>query len=260
MPGPPIDQDGSPVYRAPDLWAQSTPGPSYGYTADEAEKMSTSAYLPLPGGGYDFSEITYDAIVNGTRYGQAQEWQKLLAINGYLSGKYTRGTWDEKSKDALLRAMYVANSNKRFLTEMLLQGARLANKEDPQANEYTGPVTTTTTNENTYVSSRPTARAALTAALTEELGRAPYRRDVDRFLNALNKAERANPTITTTVSTTDPNPKDHTVDVTTTTTTEESKVDPQARAERFAEKLDPKEARRYQTGNYYEVIASMLGM
>jgi len=238
---------------------EQVPVPEYfGYSEDEASKMSTSAYLP-GGPGYDFAEITYWGIVNGTDKGATAQWQRLLAANGYISGKYTRGTWDEKSKEGLLQAMYVANSNNKYLGEMLATGARKANREDG-GNEYTGPTTTTTTSENTYVSSRATARASLTAALTQELGRAPYRRDVDRFLNALNKAERANPTVTTTTSTTTPNPKNHTVDVQTSTTTEESKVDPAAKAERFAEKLDPKEARRYQTGNYYEVIASMLGL
>ena len=79
------------------------------------------------------------------------------------------------------------------------------------------------------------------------------------FLKGLNQREENNPTTTTTTTTTKPDGK-HDTTVDSTSRTEEPNTNPTAMAERFAENVDPKEAKRYQTGNYYGVLEQMLGV
>jgi hypothetical protein len=245
----------------PDLWTNVKPPTAPWITQSDRKGLSTQAYEWAPGTPDGYVTLDYKSIVEGTTPEQTYLWQKALESSGALTGGYARGTWDPKSKTALLKAMYTANKARMALSDMLGQSQMFKNAEDGGSQErYTGPTTTTSTNTSINLTARPTARAVLTAALQNELGREPSRREVDDFLRGLNIAERKNPSESTTTTTTDPDPKSHTVESSSTTTSKESKVNPSARAENFAEQVDPREAKRYQTGNYYAVIANMLGV
>lgn len=259
MPAPPTAPGYagvSPAQDRPDyepqigLWTQVAP-------ASGEAKQSTVAWIAGSN-----APISINRIIAGTNPADTLYYQQLLEANGFLGGSYSKGNWDPASREALRMAMWAANRDKTPLDEYLGTGAFYDKQFGPngQPAPYTGPTTTTQTSESTNLSSRPTARAVLAGALATEMGREPSRAEVDAFLTGLNMAEKKNPTITTTTTTSDPNPKDHTVAVTSSSTTEQSDVDPAAKARNYAKDLDPQEAKRYQEGNYYGLIAQMLGV
>lgn len=192
-------------------------------------------------------------------------WQQMLQANGLLASTgYSRGNWDDPTREALMKAMYQANKAKMPLQAWLQRGALLnpdyVNGTGSYAGAtYNGPVTTTQTSSSINLTSRGTARLILAQALAQELGREPSPNEVSDFLKGLNQREENNPSVTTTTTTTKPDGK-HDTSVTSTSRTKEPNTNPTAMAERFAEGVDPKESERYQTGNYYNVIAQMLGV
>ena len=196
-------------------------------------------------------------------------WQQILQANGLLASTgYSRGNWDDPTREALMKAMWQANKAKMPLQAWLQRGAMLNPDYVNGTGDFTGggapapyngPVTTTQTSNSINLTSRGTARLILAQALAQELGREPSPNEVSDFLKGLNQREENNPTTTTTTTTTKPDGK-HDTTVDSTSRTEEPNTNPTAMAERFAENVDPKEAKRYQTGNYYGVLEQMLGV
>lgn len=69
---------------------------------------------------------------------------------------------------------------------------------------YRGPTTTTQINKSVNLTDPTTARGVIKNALTEYLGRDATDNEQEAFLNALNAAERRNPTVTRAVTKTTP--------------------------------------------------------
>jgi hypothetical protein len=248
QPGYDVGTTSTPYYE---LWTQVP-------VASGAPKQSTVFWIaPVQG-----AEVTVQSVFRGTDARQTYQYQQALEANGFLTGGYSKGNWDADSREALRLAVWTANKNRKTLDEYLGTGLAFDQAESggSRPEPYYGPSTTTQTSTNVNLSSRPTARAVLTGALQAELGREPTQGEVRAFLKSLNMAEEKNPTVSTTTTTSDPDPKTHNTEVTSSTTTEQSSVDPQQKAKNFAKQVDPQEAKRYQEGNYYDLLSRMLGV
>lgn len=187
---------------------------------------------------------------------KAYEQQSLLYAAGYLKNSADVGfMWGGSVQSAYARAMSDANANYMSLNDFLKMRAAALAAGGGGRGSGGGPSSSTNVSRSVRLTSRPTAEALMKQALAQELGREPNSAEVDRFLRALNKSERANPTVTTTTSRSDG--KGHS---SSSSTTKESSIDPSTEAESFAEKVDPKEAHRYQTGQFYDVISRMVGI
>lgn len=187
--------------------------------------------------------------------GDALNMQMMLASAGYMSKDDVDGLWGEKVKDAYAKAMTDANSQYMSLSDFLAVKGGYKNARDARSRSggAGGPRTSVQVNKSVRLTSRASAQALLKQTLAAELGREPTSDEIARFVSALNKDERANPTVsTTTVHSNGSNTSSSTV-------TKESSIDPGAEAETYAETVSPDEAHRYQSGNYYNLIARMVG-
>ena len=116
-----------------------------------------------------------------------------------------------------------------------------------------GSYTSTSVSKSYNLTSRATAQQLMKQALTQELGREPTNAEVNRFLSSLNAKEKADPSISTTTTTSGGRSSS------SSTTSTPSKVDPGAEALSAAKTVSPDERHMYQSGNYYSVIAQMVG-
>jgi hypothetical protein len=187
---------------------------------------------------------------------RALDTQRLMAAAGYGSADDVDGLWSTETAANVAKAMSDANMMYMSLSDYLMVKAGYKSARDAQKNgggAGSGPRTMTSVNRSVRLTSRATAQALLKQTLANELGREPTSAEVARFVSALNKDEKANPTITTSTTTSNGSSSS------TSTTTKESQIDPTSEAETYAETVSPDEAHRYQSGNYYDVIARMVG-
>ena len=119
---------------------------------------------------------------------------------------------------------------------------------------YTGPVTTVSKSVN--YSTKASARNLLRQALSDVLGRGPREDEVDEFLELLRSKEKANPTVTTTI--TDSNDEGSRND--NSSTTEGGFDGEQAAnlAENFATDINPQQAKRYKRAGYEQLLDSLI--
>jgi hypothetical protein len=201
--------------------------------------------------------------------------QKLMAMKGYIEGKYNPGIWDAKSKDGL-REVFLdgADGNYTFgellgVTPQQLKSGDMAGLGGggAQPSRSVSNSTSTSTSRSVNLSTASGARAVLTGALQTELGREPTAHEVQSFLRGLNRAEQRNASTSTStssshdVSTSDG--KGHSQSTGTSTSNSESvshNFSPEVMAQRFARQNNKQEFKQYQDAGYYDVIAGMLGM
>jgi hypothetical protein len=182
-------------------------------------------------------------------------YQQALARAGYMSATNASPVYSADFQKAMAAAMTDANYNGLSLDSLLAMRALGQNngRVGGGGGGGGGSSTSTSITKSYNITSRPTAQSLLKQVLAQELGREPTSAEVSRFVKALNKEERANPSInrSTTTSTAKGS--------STTSTSTPSKVDPGAEAEEFGETVSPQERRMFQSSNYYDVIASMVG-
>lgn len=183
--------------------------------------------------------------------------QILLARAGYLSADDVDGMWSADVQKALASAMGDANTMYMSLEDYLrVKGGYKASRDGSgggRGSGPSGPRTSVSVSKSVRLTSRASAQSLLKQTLAIELGREPTSAEVARFVSALNKEEKADPTVSTTTTTINGS------NSSSNTVTKESQVDPGSEAETYAEKVNPAEAHRYQSGNYYDVIARMVG-
>lgn len=194
----------------------------------------------------------------GKSWQQIWAVQRVLANAGLLKSGFLAGTYDQATRDALEKAMYVANLNGISL-DTLFQRQDLIKKMYAAQGYGTsgggggggGGAGGTYTQSSINLTSKAQAKGILAAALAQEIGRQPTDAELNQFVSVLNKQERANPTITTT-----------TVDSTgksTSTVTKQGNVDAQQSAEDYSRTASPDEASRYQGANYFGVLERLMG-
>jgi hypothetical protein len=176
--------------------------------------------------------------------------QQALYQMGYSTP--TNGIYTESSADAFRNALSDANRNGESLQEMYLRvigkdGNPFGGGGSGSGAGSSGP--RTSVSKSVSLTSRAGAQAILTQQLATELGREPTPGEVSRFLKGLNKTERANPTVSTTVSSA----------TSSNTTTKQSNVDPGAEGADFAKTAAPAERKDFKEFQYMNVVAQMLG-
>ena len=176
--------------------------------------------------------------------------QQMLYQMGYSTPM--NGIYSQATSGALRTAMEDANRNGETLQEMYLRvmgknGTGGMNGGGSGSGASSGPHTSIS--KSVSLTSRAGAQAILTQQLATELGREPSPGEVSRFLKGLNKTERANPTVTRTVSTAS----------SSSSTTKQSNVDPGAEGADFAKTAAPAERQDYKSYQYMNVVAQMLG-
>lgn len=185
--------------------------------------------------------------------------QILMYQAGYLSKNDISGMWGADQQKAYAKMLSDANANYMSMDDFLkARAAMMGRTSGSGSGGYRGagsggPSVSTTTQKSYRITSRASAEALLKQTLAKELGREPNEDEITRFRKALNIQERANPTITTTTARTSGS------NTSVSSTTKESEVDPMSEAEDYAEKANPSEAHRYQSGQFYNLIAQMVG-
>jgi hypothetical protein len=204
---------------------------------------------------YDDANLEFSRRMTLTDPEKAFYEQGLLASAGYLNKNDVGALWTKDVADAYADAMSDANGQYMDLTDFLKlkSGQRAASSGGRGGGGGGGPTSYRNVSKSVSITSRPTAQALLKQTLAAELGREPTDAEVTRFVKALNKQERANPSVTVTTGSSKGG------NSTSSSTTTPSKIDPGAEAEQFAETVNPSEARRYQTGELYDVISRMVG-
>jgi hypothetical protein len=233
---------------------------------------------------------TQNDLANAAQLPQDQmlALQMRLVNMGALTQPDYPGFFDSATHDALEQVMGIANTRGWSMDQMekYLDDNHKAFKDMGWTSSYGstgsggadyGPTTVTSdstsisTQENISLTGRGGARAVLVQAMANEMGREPTKKEVDRFLRSLNKAERNNPATTKSTTTThqstttDPSKSgDTSVSSTSTSDTKNvsraSDVDPSQRAEHFAEKTGGKEAQAFQAGRFMDVLSSLIGL
>ncbi len=121
-----------------------------------------------------------------------------------LSDTQLAGIWRGYVEQA---AQYRANGTNRTPDEVIgydMIAHERMRLEEIEKKAQQGPVTTTSIQQSTDMSTKLDAKALLYTAARTLLGRAPSESETGNFFAALNAEEAANPTRTTTVSTTTP--------------------------------------------------------
>lgn len=125
------------------------------------------------------------------------------------------------------------------------------------SDEYMGPITETMTRNIVQEISMDQGKLALRNIVANEIGRAPTEAEVREFVRRANSAFRADPTVITQVTTTDPITRESTTEI----TENETNVDPEGLALSFTEEDLPEEERyEYQASRYFDAIMSAIGM
>lgn len=200
----------------------------------------------------DYLETLRRKTLNDPRW--ALDSQSLMAAAGYIGKNDVGFLWTTDTRSSYAKALSDANQNYMSIEDWLNYRAGISSAAAARRGSGGGPSTSTSVNKSVRVTSRPTAQALLKQTLAAELGREPTNKEVTRFLNSLNKRERANPTVTTTTSRSDGRGNSS-----SSSTTKDSSVDPGSEAEAFAETVNPTEAHRFQSGELYNVISRMAG-
>ena len=131
--------------------------------------------------------------------------EKLVKANMLPSINVTRSdVWEVFRKGVLMEAAqaYASNPNKAPTVETVLQSFMKRPVGDASGSENK-PKQYTTTNTQVSLSDPTEAASLLSQTLQQRLGRAPTEAEKHSFLAALNAAQRANPTKTTTSYTLD---------------------------------------------------------
>lgn len=222
-------------------------------------------------------------------------WQDLLARAGMLS-TFTPGNSLGGSTSAYATALKEADDRHMSVEDFLNnQIAQKSSTAGSTSSRYSGggssgggggssttsssssmTATSNSTMRAVNLTSRASAENILRSALQMSIGRAPSDEEVKDFARALQKKERANPTVTKQHSVTKSNQSSTTTstakssstsgsstsNTTGSTTTKQGNVDAEKEARDFGTSTKPlrREHHAYQGMQYYNVIADMLGM
>ena len=241
--------------------------PSDPITVPYGQQQRPEYYSQVPKAGQTSGTAVLAPMYNDGSLGQYRRmsatdplklysYQQALARAGYMSATKASPTYTMDFQNAMAKAMTDANYSGMSLDSLLAMrtlGANGASVGGAGGSGSGGSTTSTNISKSYNITSRPTAQSLLKQVLAQELGREPTGAEVSRFVKALNKEERANPSInrSTTVSSAKGS--------STTSTSTPSKIDPGAEAEQFGEKVSPQERHMFQQSNYYDVIANMVG-
>lgn len=226
--------------------------PGQGQTPDQVQPATTQTLT-------DWLKAASPAVLADT--------QRLLVNAGLLTGKYMTGQVDAKTFEGLQKAVIGANYMNQTLTEYLTSNGQGGQGSSPYGPG--GPISTHTDSSHSVTTSislatRPYAKAVLTQALQTWLGRAPNDGEVTAFLKGLNRTERDNASVSVNdssgSSTSDARTNKSSSTSSSNTTSTSHMVDPSAQATEFAHSHDQAEAHKYQTSQYMQVIAQMLGI
>jgi hypothetical protein len=122
---------------------------------------------------------------------------------------------------------------------------------------FTGPITETITRNVVQEFSMDQGMLALRNIVANQIGRAPNDAEVREFIRQLNSAFRADPTVITQVTVTDPTTGESTTDI----TEKETGVEAEARALEFGREGVPEgELYEYQASRYFDRLMSEIGM
>jgi hypothetical protein len=123
--------------------------------------------------------------------------------------------------------------------------------------EFTGPITETVTRNIVQEFSMDQGMLALRNIVANQIGRAPNDDEVREFVRQLNSAFRADPTVITQVTVTDPATGESTTDI----TEQETGVSAEAQAVEFGQEGVPEEELyEYQASRYFDRLMSEIGM
>lgn len=123
--------------------------------------------------------------------------------------------------------------------------------------EYMGPTTETMIRNIVQEISMDQGMLALRNVVANEIGRAPTEAEVREFVRRANAAFRADPTVITQVTTSDPTTGESTTEI----TEDETDVNPEGMALGFVEEDLPEGERyEYQAGRYFDTIMSAIGL
>lgn len=195
----------------------------------------------------------------------AQVWavQQALYNAGILKSGFLAGTYDEATRTALEKVMYVANLNGISISEVFRRqdlirqaygaaGYGTSGGSGGGGGGGGGGAGGTYTQSQITLTSAAQAKGILASALAQQLGRQPTENEVQDFVGLLNRQQKANPTVTTTTVSADGKVQ--------ASTTKQGNVDPQQSAEDFATTVSPEERSKFQGANYYAIIAQKLGI
>lgn len=182
--------------------------------------------------------------------------QKLVKANMLPSINVTRSdVWEAFRKGILMDAAqaYASSPDKAPNVEQVIQSFMKRPVGDAEKDK---PAEYTTTNTQTSLSDPTEAASLLDQTLKSRLGRAPTDAEKHSFLAALNAAQRANPTVTSTKYTLDPK----TGGYNTTTGTTSGGVNAAEVADEFTKGNNKSEYGAYQAATtYFDAMMSALG-
>lgn len=219
-----------------------------------------------------------------------RQWQRFFGALGFRTS--TSGTWGEPEAQAMRAFMGEANRTPgggttiQQMRDLVMQQVRsgvyfyrgvneegdllpiLLGEEDlvqPQLIEggggagaaaQTEPYTQTVTERQITEYSMGEGMMAVRQAVERQIGRKPTEAEVRNYVRSLNAAFRADPSIITTITTTDPVTGESDME----RTVDESDVSAEAEAMEFAEDVSPEERQEFQAGRYFDALMSEIGM
>jgi hypothetical protein len=220
-------------------------------------------------------------IAHNLSVDQRRQWQAFFQLMGFKTGP--AGFWTEFELSAMRQFMTMANGvpgggmtvdvlRTRVMADVeagRLQPGTLAGMLGTPAagqnatapggaeGEPMEPYTETRIEREIQEVSADQGLALLDSLIRRSIGRAPSKADIARFVKQINAAFRADPSVITSVVTT--NPATGAIDQ--TVTRDETDVDPQGAALAFSQEgVDQAERNRYQSMRYVNVISDALGL
>lgn len=255
-PPPPGIDPGFPAYDAANGVTPTGTGPWWTDRANSMTVMTNGSYHPDGQKEMKLGDIMYWFFQWDQK--KVDALASKLVKAGMLPGiNVTRNdVWEVFRKGVLMDAAtaYAANPGKAPTVEQFLQGFMKRPVGDSAGENK--PKSYTTTNTQTSISDPTEADGIFVDALKQRLGRAPTDAEKHSFLAALNAAQRANPTKTTTQYTLD----EKTGGYNTTTGTTTGGVNAGQFADDFTMKNNKSEFGANQAATtYFDAMMSALG-
>lgn len=248
------------------------PQPAFGNRSTTGGDLGGPGSAP-PGKTMTLQEAMDRLIVMGSQdQGWTQDLQARLMKAGFLNPRSTGFTpgaiaSGDATYSAYLRLLATAIQSGRSVYDILK--TRINSPDNTTGQQYfrefqalSGQVPTTTTNTSTStdLTSAPDARAVAQSEYESLLGRNVTDREAAAFHAALNAYEQANPSVTTSTTTTDPSNPGHTQD--TSSSTNQGGVGQGGAAELADSQIIQNHGKEYvqsQADQIYDLFASLIG-
>ena len=204
------------------------------------------------------------AMVGGWDAKRLKEIQTVAVKMGWLPKNAITGRPTEKTMSLVAFLMDQGNRTGEPWQTVLVNGPEALRKvggadvangsATDAAAAYTGPVTSVSKSVN--YTTKAGARNLLRQTLADVLGRGPKEEEVDEFLELLRAKEKANPSITTTVS--DGNDEGSMNESSSTSKGGFDEEQAQRLAENYATDINPDQAERYKRAGYEQMLDSLI--